>query len=254
MKNNLISAVLILFFLQSTSFAQDSLKYHRILILPFNPEMYLSDAEHDIMQQTNKSPEVYRDYFRRVLDLKIAAELEQLIPCVNLIQDSSLVAKKDIQRFYYQAGYEYKNPVGLKVSRPEDNETKEKTKQKNFSQQDAPKYLTTKGDSKYFACEISDTAFFKDLAKRYNADLVLTINQFEIKTNYNSCMDIANKIYKRELLMHYSLMDGTGKLLEGNFAMAFFPSNTNRPEDIAEQTFPKLAEALRIQLKTLLKK
>ena len=254
MKNNLIIVVLLLFLCQSVSIAQDSLKYHRLLILPFNPEMYLSDAEHDIMQQTNKTPVEYRAYFRRVLDLKIAAEIEQLIPCVNLVQDTSLTAKKDIERFYYQAGYQYKNPVGLKVSRPDEEETKEKSKQKSYSQQDAPKYLTTKGDSKYFACDISDTSFFKNLAKRYDTDLILTINQFEIKTNYNSCMDIANKIYKRELLIHYSLMDSNGKLLAGNFAIAFFPSNTNRPEDIVERTFPKLAEALRIQLKTLLKK
>ena len=254
MKKFFLPAILLLFFCRSVSFAQDSIRYHRLLILPCNPEMYLSDAEHDIMQQTNKTPDEYRLYFRKALDLKIAAELETIIPCVNLLQDSSAKAKDNILHFYGQAGYLYKKPVGIKVNREEASNEKVKKSNTLFSQHEAPKYLTTKGDANYFACEISDTSFYKKLVKTYDSDLVLSINQFEIRTNYNSCMDIANKIYKRELLIHYSLMDGEGKLLAGNFAMAFFPSNTNRPEDIAEQTFPKLALELKNQVKTLLKK
>ncbi|CAN5488382.1 hypothetical protein BH11BAC2_BH11BAC2_01620 [soil metagenome] len=227
----------------------DSLKYHRVLIMPFNPDMYLSDSEQDIISATRKSPNVYRENFRKVLSLKIAAELETIIPCISLVQDSGKQAKEDIMRFYGQSGYVYKNPVGSKAVRPDDPSKKEKKTPDLNNQHSAPTYLTTKGDTKFMDAEIGDSVETSAIAHRYDADLILSINQFEIKTNYNSCIDIANKVYRRELIIHYSLMTPSGKLLVGNYAIAFFPSNTNRDVDIMEKTFPDIAQWIKEQLR-----
>ena len=74
MRNKIIGFVVFLFWQMGAS-AQDTLKNTSILLVPFPPEYYLSDAERDIMAQTKRSPEEFRNYFRKTLDLKIQGDI-----------------------------------------------------------------------------------------------------------------------------------------------------------------------------------
>ena len=73
----------------------------------------------------------------------------------------------------------------------------------------------------------------------------------EIKTNYNNCIDIARHVYKRELIISYSVYDAKGKQVDGNLAHAYFPSDSNRASDIAERTFPVIASSIAEHIKEL---
>lgn len=249
----LIIVFIILFGNKSVASQEDTLKGHRIIIAPFQPEYYLSDAEQDIMQQTRKTPDEYRAYFRRVLDLKIEAALSTVVPCISLLQDTSKQVREDLMRYYAIAEMKYEFPIASKDKRSQRNKN-EATSQEIKDQHQAPIYATTKGDLKFMNSSVSDTAFYKSFLSKYNADYLLSINQFEIKTNYKSCIDIANRIYHRELMIHYSLLDSKGKVVQGTIAMDFFPSNSNRDSDIAERTFPKLAEQIKLKVMERLSK
>ena len=96
--------------------------------------------------------------------------------------------------------------------------------------------------------EIRDTSFLNYLFQLYQSDYIVSINQFEIKTNYNSCIDIANKIYRRELLIHYSILKANGKQVRGNFCMEFFPASTNSDREIVERTFPGIAASIQKEM------
>ena len=232
--------------------AQNEVKNISIVLLPFQPEFYLSDAEHDIMTQTRRTPDEYRQYFRRVLDLKIQAELEGLGPCHSMLQDTTANGKEWLEKFYERAAYTYADPVGPRIAKK--NELKEKENKFKLMNDPhaAPATITTRGDSKFMQVEVRDTSFLSSLMSLHSANLLVSINQFEIKTNYNSCIDIANKIYRRELLIHYSILQPNGKQVRGNFVMEFFPSNSNRDSDIAERSFPLIATELRKQVEELL--
>ena len=91
--------------------AQDSAST-KVLLLPFNPDMYLSDIEQDIIQNTKMTPDEYRAYFRRALDLKILGELKSYRPTVSLMSDQDGEDKNELREFYSQAGYSYMEPVG----------------------------------------------------------------------------------------------------------------------------------------------
>ena len=41
---------------------KDSIE-HRILLIPYDPRFYLSDADKDIAEETRKDPETIRNYF-----------------------------------------------------------------------------------------------------------------------------------------------------------------------------------------------
>ena len=131
-------------------------------------------------------------------------------------------------------------------------------KKKGFSlskkkESEVPGYITTRGDSKFMNAEISDTAFYHHLLSEYQSNYMVSINQMEIKTNYSSCIDIANKVYRREVILHYSIYNEKGIVIDGNFLVAYFPSNSNKDTDIAERTFPELAEMLKSQLQSIVK-
>lgn len=230
----------------------DTTQQHRILLIPFQPEYYLSDAEQDIMQQTHKTPDEYRAYFRRILDLKIEATLSTLIPCSSLMQDTIQSVRNDMERYYSKAAMKYEFPIASKQIKSMKSKS-EGTSKEIENQHSAPQYATLKGDSKFMNSTVTDTTFFKSLLTKYHADYLLSINQFEIKTNYKSCIDIANRIYRRELMIHYSLLDANGKVVQGNFVTTYFPSNSNRDIDIAERVFPEIANMLKSSIIDLLK-
>lgn len=236
----------------NSSSAQTSTEVkNKILIAPFNPDLYLSDAEQDIMRQTNKTPEQYREYFRKTMDLKILGQLQTVMPAFSLGQDTTKKAQRELAIFYRQCGYKYDNAKGKGLN-------KEEGKKKGFSlskkkENDIPGYITTRGDAKFMNAEISDTAFYHHLLSEYESNYMLSVNQMEIKTNYSSCIDIANKIYKREVILHYSIYNDKGTVIDGNFLVAYFPSNSNKDTEISERTFPELAEMLKKQLQSAIK-
>ena len=101
---------------------------------------------------------------------------------------------------------------------------------------------------------VKDTTFFRKMTLQYGSDHVISINQLEIKTNYNTCIDIANKIYRREVIVHYSIFDKQGREVSGNFAYSFFPSDSNRDTAIAERCFPEISTAIAAHLRAVLEK
>ena len=244
MRKNIIGIIVFLF-LQMNASAQDTLKNISTLLVPFQPEFYLSDAERDIMAQTKRSPEEYRNYFRKTLDLKIQGELEVLGPCISLLQDTSSRGRQLLEKFYSRAGYSYADPIGGRVMSKSEIKKRKKQFDLNPDAQTAPQTITTRGDSKFMQMEMGDTSFLNYLFQLYQSDYIISINQFEIKTNYNSCIDIANKIYRRELLIHYSILKADGKQVRGNFCMEFFPSSTNSDREIVERTFPGIASCIK---------
>jgi len=237
--------ILFFFFIANKLFAQDSIMNTVILLVPFQPEFYLSDAERDIMAHTQRSPDEYRTYFRKSLDLKIQAELEVMGPCYSMLQDTSAGGKKMLEIFYSKAGYSYADPVGGRVATKSEMKNNKKKFTLSEDAQTAPQTITTRGDSKFMQMEMKDTSFLNLLFNLYQNNLIVSINQFEIKTNYNSCIDIANKIYRRELLVHYSILTSDGKQVRGNFSMEFFPSSNNSDREIVERTFPGIASTIK---------
>lgn len=226
--------------------AQDSAST-KILLLPFNPDMYLSDIEQDIIQNTKMTPDEYRAYFRRALDLRIQGELKSYRPTVSLMADQEGDDKKELREFYAQAGYSYMEPVGKGVGKAIDK--KKGLFEKKTTEEKAPLYITTRGDDKFMNASVSDKNFYNKLMASYSCNYLVSLNQFEFKTNYSSCIDLSRKLYRRELIIHYSIWDANAKLIGGNFLVVYFPSDVNKPQEIADKTFKSIAEAFLKQLK-----
>jgi hypothetical protein len=155
--------------------------------------------------------------------------------------------KKELREFYAQAGYSYLEPVGKGVGKAIDK--KKGLFEKKTTEEKAPLYITTRGDDKFLNAAVTDIEFFKGLLSANECNYAVSINQFEIKTNYSSCIDLSRKLYRRELIIHYSIWDANAKLIGGNFLVVYFPSDVNKPQELVEKTFKSIAEAFLKQLK-----
>lgn len=224
-----------------------------LLLIPYQPEFYLSDAERDIMKESRRTPDEYRAFFRQSLDLKLAAALEGLGTVHSILQDSSASGRGELARFYGTTGYSYADPVGPRIADQKEIRKKEKASPLFSNQQTAPQSITTRGDSRFLQAEVSDTALLARWAARYRSSYIIAINQLEIKTNYNNCIDLAHKIYRREVLVHYSILTPAGKQVRGNYLMEFLPADSNRDNDLVERVFPLIAKQLQEQMAGLLK-
>lgn len=244
-----ISFLLFLFASNMLSAQVDSTTKVSILLIPYSPEYYLSDAEHEIVQASEKSQLEVHEGFRKSLDLKLIAELETLGSCKSMLSDTSRSGLMKLGRFYHYTAYTYAEPVGKRADRADELPKSKKKGTLQNNHHTAPQSLTTRGDSRYMRATPQDTLMLKQLRNSSGSQYIVSINQFEIKTNYNTCIDIANKIYRREVIVHYSVFDQNGKEVLGNFALSFFPSNTNRYSDIVERCFPEIAREIAANVK-----
>lgn len=234
------------------TFAQsDTLAKTSILLIPYQPEFYLSDADRDILEASRRDPAYLHEYFRSSLDIKLSAELETMGTCIRLLKDTGIAGRIQLAKYYDGTAFYYAEPVGKRVSKESEMPRIKKKGILPVNQHTAPQSITTRGDRQYMRAEIKDTVTFRRMLSKYKADMMVSINQFEIKTNYNTCLDIANKIYRREVLVHYSVFNSRGKEVLGNYAVAYFPSDSNRDSEIAERCFPEIAREIFGNLKNL---
>jgi hypothetical protein len=68
------------------------------------------------------------------------------------------------------------------------------------------------------------------------------LNEFDIKTHFEDCIDLAMKIYRRDLKIHYTIYNSKGEKLYGDVAVVHFPSNENRVDKIVDENFGKIAD------------
>ena len=213
--------------------------YKKILLIPYNPIMHLSDADVDIMEYNQQKEDVIRAAFRKAMLQSVAAKLEGLAETMQLRPDISKEIQQDLEMIY--GSVNYKMDTIFPVAHPVKDTLAKKT---FFSKNHAPKVKEIR-DLKYMNIALSHPELLKKLGDKYETDLFVFLNQFEIKTNYSDCLDLALKIYKRQLKLHYSVFDITGKQLYGDVAIVDFPSNTNDMTEIMRGNFPKIAEYVR---------
>jgi len=87
-----------------------------------------------------------------------------------------------------------------------------------------------------------DQKLLKDLSIKSGADYFLILNELDIKTHTDDCLNLALKIYRRDIILHYSVYDSSGKQLYGDVAVSYFPSNSNDIQEVMRKNFPVIAD------------
>lgn len=260
-RNRLIFTLISLFFLgfqakaqssleaapADTSINSDSTKQLSILIVPFNPAMYFSDADKDISEQSNVEQAKVKDKFSGSLEATLNEH-------IGLYYNTKSISKQpdaadDLDIIFGSVNYkaETKQKEEAKAE-----EGKEESGAKKFFKGLKKTMNSVVGDTtekpesteSYMNISFDDNRLIKFLSDKYKAEYVLFINQFEVKTDYKTCIDLQLRKYYREIKVHYTLISKDGKQISGNVITLPYHSNENKVENIVKENFGEVSNQI----------
>lgn len=215
--------------------SSDSTHNPRVLIIPYQPGMHMPDpSEIDISVYSGVPIDVMRKEFREGL---LKSLRSQIVPVydTDILSSDHVGDDDDDNSAVYHAEYFQQDTI-WPIARPKKDSL---LKMKTYLNPKTRKPFAI--EKKYMNVGFYDQQLLGDLARKYNVDRFIVLNQFEIKTNFNDCMDLALKIYDREVRVHYSIFDRNGKQLHGDMAVSHFLSNSNDMDEIMRNNYPRIS-------------
>lgn len=216
----------------------------KILIIPYEPRMHLSDADLDISEYSERSPQQVRSMLRMGLTEKLNAGLGTTYNTYSLLQDLRPEAIDELDRIYAAIDYSYDTSYAILHPKPDSIEAKGRWNENKARKKELEK-RSASGDVRYMNPKILDPTLFATLSRKYGADKFVFLTQIEIKTNAKDCIDFQSHIYQREFKLHYAVFDKNGNQLYGDVATVKFPSNSNEIGDIMAKNFPALGNMVK---------
>lgn len=224
----------------------------KILIIPFDPYLYFSDADDEIAAGSKMNRIKVRQAFRRRLNALLEPPGYET---VHLLGGKAKDSITDLNRVYNSVSYSYQDvllsPNAVTQTVENKNVKGIGKQQKGISQINigensrASQATDTK---KYFGVRVRNNDFYTFFNNKYFIDYYVFVNQFEVKTNYENCLDRATLNYERGLTIHYSIFDKTGKQISGNRVYVDYNSNTNQIQKILADNMQKVADKIMADL------
>jgi hypothetical protein len=204
-----------------------------VLIIPYMPAMHLSDADQDISEGSELNPMQMRAALRNGLLKSLNNKFAEVYDARSVSNDFVAHDESDNEFIYHTLFFKsdsiwpsrYPSRFAVKDTSAAGIRTKFK------------KHV----DNKFINVGIRDAQLLDDLSEKYSADYFLFLNEIDIKTNFDDCINLAMKIYNRDIKIHYSIFDRSGKQIYGDVASSHFPSNANDVNEIMAQNFPSIS-------------
>ena len=222
--------------------AHDISPVGKIMLIPFEPKLYMSEIDQKINQQTNWKYEQIRENFRHQLDTQLKINLTRIGPVVSFYSDSAKMSK-DLDYIYKTSSLSYDL-----IDKP-NSATAPSVRQKGIKNGQLSVEINT--DQKFMNKKISDLELIAYLNKKYQTDYFVFINELDLKIDINS-YDIATDSYQREVTVHYSILDKSSKTIVAGIATSKFTSKENNPKKIVGLTFSPIAENITSKLSVFL--
>lgn len=233
------------------------------MIIPFDMTYYLSDADHELARYNDKSLRDIQQSLRYGLDGHVAASVVDMYNAHRILLDTLPEANPDLMQMYWSVRYRYAEPIGARPVELDRTSTekpgaglkrwiREKTgAEQQAIHQDQPDPSFSEGmlrgpqmGQRFLHAELTNPDILQYFYQRYGTDLFLFVNQMEIKTLYEHCLDRASGNFMRDVSVHYSIYDLQGKLLAGNVVTVVVASNTRDLYQVMSRAFPALSAAV----------
>ncbi len=219
----------------TTDSSDAGIKHASVLIIPYMPAMHLSDADPDISQGSEMNPQQMRETLRMGLLKELNKNFAEVYDMKRVNNDFVRGDNRDTEALYHSLMFSTDSVYTLKDP-------------KKFAVRDTlPKKKSgnkIKPETKYINATVQDEMLIPDYAEKYDADYIIILNEMDIKTHSEDCINLALKIYRRDLMVHYSIFDKTGKQVYGDVAVSHFGTNTNDVNEIMKENFPSISRQI----------
>jgi hypothetical protein len=203
----------------------------KIMLIPFEPKLYMSEIDQKINQQTKWGFETIRENFRHQLDTQLKLKFQSIDPVISFYSDSAKMCK-DLEYVYKSTNLSY-DLVDKPTSAITVSEKKSGIKNGEIA-------VEVSDDKKFMNTKLTNTEALTYLNKKYKSEYFIFINELDIKNDMNS-YNMAEDVYQREIVVHYSILDRAGKTVNAGVSTARFTSKENNPKKISSQCFSVIA-------------
>lgn len=223
----------------------------KVMVIPFHPiRYYFSDCDKALAKKSKLQVEDVRKSFRAGLDYASEAKMEKKYDPINLYQMKDSISVDLLDRFYENVAYTYdaptravpkeKNNIFKKLQRKIGRNDKEKVSNRIPEEES---YTTLEGDDgQYMKASFNKPEFFEEMKAKYPADYYVTINQFEVKTDYEKCIDRELGRFDRRIKVHFNVFNENGQMIWGDVVTAKYNSTSDNINEIIQDNFGFLGE------------
>ena len=214
----------------------------KIMLVPFEPKLYMSDIDRKVNEETNWNFNQIREYFRHELNTQIQFKLKKIAPVISFYTDS-LKRAKDLKYIYESTTLSYD------LVEPNTNSSQSTAKQKGIKNGQIVVEINT--DKKFMNKKILDPKLITYLHKKYNTNYFVFINELDFQTNMES-YNISTDSYQRTVSVHYSIIDKDSKTIKAGIIHSTFSSKQNNPKKIVSQNFTAKANNISSQFSSII--
>jgi hypothetical protein len=221
---------------------------HKIMIVPFENRMYMSEIDFAINKETKLNAKQIKATMRDGLNEQFYKKFKSKMGVIDLLDDT-VKTKKDLENIYQYLSYQY-----LKV--PDQNNYKAPVKEQNEKAiHNGQLTVETNSDARFMNAKISNSTLVPYLYNKYKTNLFLFLNELDIKTLNNVPGDMSGFQSHRKIVLHYTVYTFDAKEINSGIAEVDLPLNVNNPSKISSQYYSQLASIVlaRIEKATAIK-
>lgn len=220
----------------NTKSEKDIISKHKIMLIPFESRMYLSEIDFMINKESKLNAKQIKALMRDGINDQLYKKLKSKMPVVDLLDDT-VKTKKDLANVYEYLSYEYQKVPDQENYKPPVNEKTEKGISKGQL------IVETNTDVRFMNAKLKNATLVPYLYGKYKTDLFLFINELDIKSFNSSPSDMLSN-NNRKILMHYTIYTYDAKEINSGLAEVDLPATVNNPTKIINSYFSQLADII----------
>lgn len=224
--------------------AREALSKHKIMLIPFENRMYLSEIDMQINKESKLSAKQIKATMRDGLNEQFYKKLKPKMGVVDLMEDTAKT-KKDLENIYQYLGYQYQKVPDQANYKAPGKEKDEKTLDKGQL------VVESNSDARFMNAKLKNATLVPYLNGKYKTDLFLFINELDIRS-MNSIPGDFSSTATRKIVLHYTVYTVDAKEINSGIAEVALPVNVNNPAKIIGTYFSQLADQVTARIEKAL--
>jgi hypothetical protein len=216
------------------SLASYSQVKHKVMVIPFEPKLYMSQIDHKINAETKLTQKEIKEAFRKGINAELTKALKQKYEVLDLLKDTAKY-KKDILTIYKNITFNYeKIPDQSNYKAPVEEKGK-----KGSTITNGQILVESNADARFMNAQVTNPGLIPSLYAKHKTDLFLFINQLDIISNQLAAGDVGTTA-ERIITLHYTVFTVDAKEINSGTCSIKFPANINTPPKIISGYVSKL--------------
>lgn len=210
----------------------------KILLIPFENKMYMSEIDYYINRETKLNTKQIRYEFRNGLNeqLYYAFKKRKFSP-IDLMNDTNKY-NKDLKFIYGNITYDY-----VKIPDPNNYKPPAKEKKEKGIQQ-GQIVAETETENKFMNTRVLSPSLIPYLYQKYKAKYYVFINELDLKASTVNPSDYIPENAKRKIIVHYTVFSVDAKEIHSGIVEKEFEKTLNTPKAIIKNNFSFIAETI----------